>query len=61
MRNELQAEKQAIVDEHNSLRSKVALGNELRSFNASGSQPQPPASNMRKLVWDDDLAITAQV
>merc|ERR1711971_761923 len=48
---------QAIVDKHNELRRKVAKGEETSNL-AWGTQP--PASNMRKLVWNDELAVTAQ-
>ncbi|CAG9559934.1 unnamed protein product [Danaus chrysippus] len=44
-------EKQAIVDAHNRLRQSVALGQVLS---------QPPAANMMEMVWDDELAATAQ-
>ncbi|GBP27462.1 Venom allergen 3 [Eumeta japonica] len=44
-------EKQAIVDAHNRLRQSVALGHVSR---------QPPAANMMEMVWDDELAATAQ-
>ena len=40
-------EKQAILDKHNDLRRGIAFG-------------QPPASNMRKLVWDEELEAIAQ-
>jgi len=43
--------KTAILDKHNELRSKVALGNEAG---------QPAAANMMKLVWDDELELIAQ-
>ena len=42
-----------IVRRHNELRQKVAAGLE-----AQGNQPA--ASNMRKLVWNDEIAETAQ-
>ena len=45
---------QAIVDKHNELRRK---GEETSNL-AWGNQP--PASNMRKLVWNNELAVTAQ-
>ncbi|CAG9795124.1 unnamed protein product [Diatraea saccharalis] len=44
-------EKQAIVDAHNRLRQSVALGQ---------VSSQPPAANMMEMVWDDELAATAQ-
>ncbi|KAL7299649.1 hypothetical protein TKK_0007410 [Trichogramma kaykai] len=49
-------EKKAIVDLHNELRMKVARGEELRG--APG--PQPAATNMQMLEWDEELAQTAQ-
>jgi len=51
-----QAVKDAIVDKHNELRSKVANGQE--SQGVGGGQPK--AANMRKLVWNDELADVAQ-
>merc|ERR1719370_1450726 len=46
-----EAVKAAMVAKHNELRRKVAQGN----------QPdQPPAANMRELVWDEELATSAQ-
>merc|ERR1712002_1016624 len=48
-----QAAKDVIVKVHNELRNKVAMGNE-----TNGAQPQ--AANMRKMVWDDELADIAQ-
>jgi len=45
--------KQLILDRHNELRSYVALGLE-----ANGDQPS--ASNMKKLVWNDEIAAIAQ-
>ncbi|XP_046743306.1 venom allergen 5-like [Diprion similis] len=44
-------EKKIIVDEHNRLRSAIAMGT------VSG---QPAASNMMEMVWDDELAYLAQ-
>jgi len=46
-----QTAKDLILSKHNELRTKVALGNEA---------PQPAASNMRKLVWNDELETIAQ-
>ena len=40
------SDKQAVVDIHNQLRSKVALG----KGTAGKPGPQPPAANMKKLV-----------
>ena len=54
----LKSEKQEIIDKHNELRSKVAKGLETRG---ADGKPQPSAANMRKLSWDDDIAIVAQV
>ncbi|KAJ0178778.1 hypothetical protein K1T71_005553 [Dendrolimus kikuchii] len=45
------SEKQAIVDAHNRLRQSVALGQ---------VASQPPAANMMEMVWDNELAATAQ-
>lgn len=45
--------KQGIVDAHNELRRKIARGEETH-----GSQPA--ASNMKKLVWNDEIAAIAQ-
>ena len=50
------SEKAAALDLHNKLRSKVALGQEARGTTG----PQPPAADMRQLVWDDELAVIAQ-
>merc|ERR1739844_720742 len=43
--------KKTLLDKHNELRQKVASG---------GESGQPGAANMRKLVWDDELATIAQ-
>ena len=48
--------KQAILDKHNELRRRVAKGEETGGTNG----PQPGASNMKKLVWSDELASLAQ-
>ncbi|EGT42680.1 hypothetical protein CAEBREN_25881 [Caenorhabditis brenneri] len=45
----------AIVQAHNTLRSAVANGNYLAK-----QTPVGPASNMRKMSWDDELAKAAQ-
>ena len=50
-------EKRKIVDQHNKLRSRVALGLEHRGVGGVG---QPSAANMRKLSWDDELAQISQ-
>jgi len=47
------AGKNLIVKTHNELRQKVAAGLEIRGN-------QPGASNMMKLVWNDEIAATAQ-
>ena len=52
----LKAVKDAIVNKHNELRSKVAKGKEKNGVDGG----QPKASNMRKLVWNDELAEVAQ-
>merc|ERR1719446_6488 len=46
-----EATKKTLLDKHNELRQKVASG---------GEAGQPGAANMRKLVWDDELATIAQ-
>ncbi|XP_032782780.2 venom allergen 3 homolog [Daphnia magna] len=50
------AEITIILNVHNSYRRQVAKGLEARG--APG--PQPPASNMRQLKWDNELAVMAQ-
>ncbi|CAO4376077.1 unnamed protein product [Caenorhabditis nigoni] len=45
----------AIVDIHNKLRSKLALG----IYKAKGSE-MPPAMDMLKMSWDDTIARSAQ-
>jgi len=50
------AEINDILELHNSLRAKLARGEERRGQPG----PQPPAANMRKLEWDDELALVAQ-
>jgi len=45
-----QAEKYGVLEYHNKLRSKVAMG----------YTTQPPASNMMELRWDNELAWVAQ-
>jgi len=45
-----------IIKQHNKWRAKVAKGGEMRG--APG--PQPPASNMKALQWDDELAQIAE-
>ena len=50
------ADKLTILQTHNSLRSRVAMGLETRGM----SGPQPPAANMRQLTWDAELAVAAQ-
>ena len=44
--------KQAILDQHNELRRKVAKGNEIEGING----PQPGASNMKKLVSSEIIS-----
>ncbi len=50
------ADQKAIVDKHNALRRIIANGKESRG----SPGPQPPASNMRQMKWDNDLAKAAQ-
>lgn len=47
------AAKEAIVEAHNEQRRKIARGEETHG-------PQPAASNMKKLVWNDEIAAIAQ-
>ena len=56
--NQLQADKDTIVQKHNELRSRVANGKETRGQPAGTGQPK--ASNMRQLVWNNELAEIAQ-
>jgi len=48
------AGKKLILDKHNELRRKVARGEE------KDAKAQPKASNMREMVWNDELAAIAQ-
>jgi len=48
------AGKKLILDKHNELRRKVAKGEEKEN------KQQPKASNMREMVWNDELAAVAQ-
>ncbi|RXG60691.1 Venom allergen 5 [Armadillidium vulgare] len=50
------ADIRAILDWHNSIREKVASGRETGAKDGT----LPKASNMRKLVWDKELAYIAQ-
>lgn len=50
-------EKKLIVEEHNRFRQKVARGLETRG----NPGPQPAASNMNDLKWNDEIAQIAQV
>ncbi|CAG0903377.1 unnamed protein product [Darwinula stevensoni] len=50
------SDKQLIVSVHNSWRARVASGQETKGKPG----PQPKASNMRRMVWDNKLAATAQ-
>jgi len=51
--------KQAVLDRHNQLRRQVANGLETRGTSTIVFG-QPPASNMKELVWSDELAAIAQ-
>ncbi|CAG2054148.1 unnamed protein product [Timema podura] len=51
-----QEEKEIIVNIHNRMRSDVALGKEMKGEPG----PQPQASDMMQMVWDDELARIAQ-
>jgi len=53
------SEKTILVDKHNELRRRVAKGQEKKHAKGT-SGPQPPASNMNELVWDDEVAKMAQ-
>ncbi|XP_066957849.1 CRISP/Allergen/PR-1-like [Macrobrachium rosenbergii] len=55
-RGVLDSDKKLILKLHNELREKVAKG--LEKLGDPG--PQPPATNMRELVWNDELATVAQ-
>lgn len=50
------ADKTIIVNKHNEFRRRVAKGLETRG----NPGPQPPASNMRLMKWNNDLAKAAQ-
>ena len=45
------------MNKHNELRHRVAKGLEPLGV---GSAPQPKATDMNKLTWDDELAKVAQ-
>ena len=45
-----------VVDKHNELRRKVAKGLETRGVKGA----QPKAADMYELVWDKELAASAQ-
>ena len=51
-----QEDKDVILEKHNELRAKVANGQEKRGVDGG----QPRAANMRKLIWNDELAEIAQ-
>ncbi|XP_049765600.1 venom allergen 3-like [Schistocerca cancellata] len=51
-------EKKALLDTHNGLRSRVALGQGWSPNSTHDAQPK--AANMRQMYWDDELASTAQ-
>ena len=56
--DQFQADKDAIVQKHNELRARVANGEE--TLGQPAGTGQPTASNMRQLVWNDELAAVAQ-
>ncbi|XP_064114200.1 uncharacterized protein LOC135220714 [Macrobrachium nipponense] len=51
-----EGDKEEILRLHNNLRAKVARGEETEG----NPGPQPPAANMRELVWNDQLAEVAE-
>lgn len=51
-----EAEKLEILEAHNTLRAKVARGEESQG----DSGPQPSGADIRELVWNDELAQVAQ-
>ncbi|XP_068232458.1 uncharacterized protein [Palaemon carinicauda] len=51
-----EGDKEEILRLHNTLRAKVARGEETDG----NPGPQPPAANMRELVWNDQLAEVAE-
>lgn len=51
-----QAEMENILEVHNRYRAKIARGEERRG----SPGPQPPAANMKMMVWDEELARIAQ-
>ncbi|KAF2896316.1 hypothetical protein ILUMI_09855 [Ignelater luminosus] len=50
-------EKQEVIDTHNTLRNRIALGIGCRSIDG---KLYPKAAAMRELVWDDELEFQAQ-
>ena len=56
MREVSEVGQQIIVDKHNELRRLLAKGEEGRGIGGG----QPPAANMREMVWDEELATIAQ-
>ena len=48
--------KDSIVSKHNELRAKVANGQENQGVDGA----QPKATNMKELVWSDEVAEAAQ-
>jgi len=53
------ATKEAVLESHNQLRRKVAKGLETRGT-SSRVYGQPPAANMKELVWSSELEAIAQ-
>lgn len=49
-------ERDALLELHNAFRNKVANGLEVRG----NSGPQPAASNMRMMIWSEELGTIAE-
>ena len=49
--------RKVILDKHNQLRRRIARGEEGRGL---GGRGQPPAADMRRLGWSEELAAVAQ-
>lgn len=53
------ATREVVLDKHNQFRRKVAKGLENRGI-SSRVHGQPPAANMKELVWNSELEVIAQ-